>query len=190
MHRVLKSVVMLATVAAISAPAVARADGYVSPFIGQNFGNNSGDGRVNFGADAGWMGAGVMGFEVDFGYAPNFFGDQGVFGANSETSLMGNIIVGVPVGGQHGLGVRPYGTIGAGLLRTQITPAIGNAFGDNEAGVNLGGGVMGYFSDHVGIRGDVRYFRNLTGDSVVNDFNVDFGAFHFWRASVGVVFRP
>jgi opacity protein-like surface antigen len=160
-----------------------------------NFGSNSSNGRANFGVDAGWMASGIIGAEIDFGYAPSFFGSQGSYGSNSVIDLMGNLIVGVPLGGARGAGFRPYATIGLGLLRTQVDGATNfgvttRAISDNEAGMNVGAGVTAHLSDHVGIRGDVRYFRNLSGDSAVNDLNIDFGAFHFWRASIGVVLRP
>ena len=44
---------------------------------------------------------------------------------------------------------------------------------------------MGYFATHFGLRGDVRYFRNLQDhSSLANGPNVDLGGFHFWRASL------
>jgi hypothetical protein len=46
---------------------------------------------------------------------------------------------------------------------------------------------MGYFNDHVGVRGDMRYLRTLTGD-VINE-DLDLGGFHFWRLSAGLVLR-
>src|SRR5439155_884011 len=98
MRRVLKFVIVAATVAVVYAPAKAHADGYVSPFIGVNFANNSGEGRANFGVDAGGMGAGVIGGELELGYAPSFFGNQGTFGSNYVMDLMGNLIVGIPIG--------------------------------------------------------------------------------------------
>ena len=188
MRRVLKFVLVAATVAFVYAPVKAHADGYVSPFVGVNFANNSGEGRANFGVNAGGMGAGIIGGELDLGYAPSFFGNQGQYGSNYVMDLMGNLIVGIPVGGAHGAGVRPYGTIGLGLLRSQITGGPNGTVevGNNELGLNAGAGVMGFLSQHVGVRGDVRYFRNLSGDTINN---IDFGAFHFWRASFGVVLR-
>jgi len=192
MQRVLKALFLSATIATVSAPTLAHADGFISPFVGANFGSESANGRANFGADIGWMGAGVIGAEFDFGYAPSFFGNEGVFGSNYVTDVMANLIVGVPAGGQKGPGVRPFATIGVGLLRTQINSGSGanDTISHNDAGVNVGAGIMGYFSDHVGIRGDVRYFHDLQDHGTLNDFNVDFGAFHFWRASFGVVLRP
>jgi len=190
MRGVIKVVLFCATIELVCAPTPARADGWISPFIGTNFGNNSGDGRANFGVNAGAMGAGIIGGELDFGYAPSFFGNAGTFGSNYVMDVMGNLIVGVPVGGTHGKGVRPYVTIGAGLMRSQITGGVGNSIvqaANNELGMNAGAGVMGFLSQHVGLRGDVRYFRNLSGNTTID--NIDFGSFHFWRASFGVVLR-
>src|SRR5436853_1261837 len=170
MRRTIKVVMLAATVALVCAPTQARADGYVSPFIGVNFNNNSGNGRANFGVNAGGMGAGVIGGEVDFGYAPSFFGNQGQYGSYYVMDLMGNLIVGIPVGGTHGAGVRPYGTIGLGLLRSQITGGPNGLIPitNNDVGLNAGAGVMGFLSDHVGLRGDVRYFRNFNDDSRID----------------------
>jgi hypothetical protein len=195
MRRVIKTLILSAAVALVCAPGEARADVYVSPFIGANFNNNSfnttsGHGRVNFGADVGWMGAGIAGFEADFGYAPNFFGDQGGFGDNHVLTAMGNLILGVPIGGTHGLGVRPYVTVGGGLIQTRVdgavTPGGVQKVDANNAGMNAGAGVMGFLSDHAGIRADLRYMINFTDSS---NNTVQFGQFHFWRASVGVVIR-
>jgi hypothetical protein len=181
---------LCAIVALVSAPTEARADGYVSPFLGVNFANNSGDGRSNFGIDAGWMGAGIAGLELDLGYAPNFFGSAGNFGDNHVLTAMGNLIVGVPVGGTRGPSVRPYATVGLGLINTQVTGTPGAngvpKIADTNFGINGGAGVMGFFSDHVGLRGDVHYFHDFR-NSPPN--TVQFGAFHFWRASLGVILR-
>ena|SRR5712691_127542 len=196
MRRLCKVLILSAAVALAWAPTPARADGFFSPFIGVNFANNSVDrnnspkGKLNYGFDGGWMGAGVAGGELDFGYAPNFFGQQGDFGDNHVLTVMGNLIVGVPVGGTRGAGVRPYGTIGVGLIRTQVTGTPG-LFGvpkidSNEFGLDAGAGVMGFFGDHVGLRGDIRYFRNLQGNTINN---LDWGSFHFWRGSIGLLLR-
>ena len=58
----------------------------------------------------------------------------------------------------------------------------------NDFGVDFGAGILGFFSDSVGIRGEFRYFRSLE-DKVGGfpDFEPD--RFDFWRGSVGMVFR-
>ncbi len=41
-------------------------------------------------------------------------------------------------------------------------------------------------SDHVGARGDLRYFRSLNDPTNDNDFDVTLGNFDFWRAMAGL----
>ena len=53
-------------------------------------------------------------------------------------------------------------------------------------------GVAGFFTDNIGIRGDVRYFRSLEDiESDVEDLDLDvsLGDLRFWRGTVGVTFR-
>ncbi len=60
----------------------AQAQGYVSPFIGYDFGGDSGcptitdcaDKKVNAGIAVGTFGS-VLGFELEVGYANDFFGN-------------------------------------------------------------------------------------------------------------------
>jgi hypothetical protein len=193
MRRAVKAAVLAAAVAIASAPALAHAEGYISPWVAANAGSNWDNGRAGFGVNAGGMGAGVIGGELGFGWSPSFFGTKNDFGNNSVIDLMGNVIVGVPVGGTHGAGVRPFVTAGLGLLRTQID---GGTLTDisssnNMLGWNAGAGVMGYFNDRVGLRGDIKYLRGFedtnTGVNII-DLNAG-GQMHFWRASVGVVIR-
>jgi opacity protein-like surface antigen len=195
--RLKRVVLALAFSAALAIPAQARADWVFTPYIGVNlarggdlFDIDSGKNSVNFGGSLGFMGAGVFGFEVDFGYSPDFFdtNDSNAFDGN-VTSLMGNIIIGIPIGGQTGGGVRPYVSGGVGLLKSKLDDV--DDFFDvdqNSFGINAGGGVMVFFTDNVGIRGDMRYFRSLK-DNDEDDVDLSLGSFDFWRASAGVTFR-
>ena len=196
MRRALKLLVIAIAAAAASAPGVARADGYFVPWAAMQAGNGmnlTDNGRASVGVYAGAMGAGIVGGEVGFGYSPSFFGTKNDFGNNSVIDLMGNVIVGVPIGGTHGAGIRPFVTGGVGLLRTQIDGGTiaKVSSSNNMLGWNGGAGVMGYFNDHVGLRGDVRYLRGFedtnTGVSTI-DLNGP-GQLHFWRVSIGVVLR-
>lgn len=107
MRGVLRFVVAAATAAIIWIPVEARADGYVSPWVAAQFGSNIDSGRTAVGLDAGGMGAGILGGEVDFGYSPSFFGTQNDFGHNTVITLMANLIVGIPVETASGAGIRP-----------------------------------------------------------------------------------
>ncbi len=189
MRGVFKAFLVVAAAALIGAPTDARAEGYVSPWAGVNFaGGGVDNGRGSFGVQAGGMGAGIIGGEADFGYSPSAFGTQNDFGHNSVINLMGNVIVGIPIGGTYGAGFRPFVTGGLGLIRTQIDG--GTAFNvsssSNNFGYDLGVGAMGFFNDHVGLRGDLRYFHTLNGD-VIN--GLDLGGLHFWWLGAGVVIR-
>ena len=200
MRSVVKALVIWAAVAVISAPAAAHAEGYVSPWAAVQFGGKILNldisekvdrSRAAFGVSAGGMGGGIIGGEIDFGYSPSFFGTENDFGNNTLLTVMGNIIIGIPIGGTTGGGVRPYVTGGLGLIRSQIDGggqliSLSSSSSSNQAGFNIGGGVMGFFSNHFGIRGDVRYMRAFSGD-IINRF--DFGSLNFTRASFGVVFR-
>jgi opacity protein-like surface antigen len=196
----------LAVVAVVTVPGRASADWYVTPFIGGNFGGNANfgnfntfddefDRRVDLGASLGWMGNGIAGFELDFGWSPNFFQNTSAnpnfqWGDSNVTSLMGNVVIGAPIGGQRGPGVRPYGTAGIGLLRSSITGStFFNDLSANDLGFNVGAGLHGYFTDNVGLRGDVRYFRSLQDNEPDGSLDLGLADFNFWRASIGVTFR-
>ncbi len=183
-------------------PTPARADGFLSPNVGVNFGGEAGrrladafkDGsKVTYGVAAGWMGAGIIGLEEDVAFTPNFYGnDPATVSSNRVLTLMTNLIVGVPVGGQAGAGVRPYVSGGIGIISRRIE-TIGDItnFHESEAGYDLGGGVMGYFSDHAGLRVDLRYFRNFRSSDNANEglFGVEPGTFNFGKATIGFLLR-
>ena len=190
----------IATLALAIAPSAAWADGYFVPFIGANFGGDVGRplsetvddrNRMTFGFGVGGMAGGIFGAEFDFGYTRNFYAKDGAVVTKSNLiTAMPALVIGIPVGGQSGVGIRPYVLAGAGLLRRDLDFNTLDTVSRNDFGYELGGGVMGYFTDHVGLRGDLRYFRNFK----VDDFNVDKvdfdkGTFNFGRATIGVLFR-
>ena len=194
MKRVIKSLILSGAVAMVLAPIQARADGFVTPWVGSAFGSSIQNGQTTFGVSAGGMGAGIIGGEADFGWSPSFFGTKSDFGSNTVMNLMGNVIVGIPIGGTRGGGVRPYVVGGLGLIRTQIDGgSLTNFSGtqsNNMFGWDAGAGVMGYFNQHVGLRGDVRYLRATSDlNSGVRTIDLSGNQLHFWRASIGVVLR-
>lgn len=204
MRKLLMTSVLTVLIAA--APASASADWLFTPFVGMNWGGaaNFGDvgdfddefeKRGNFGASLAYMGGGVLGFEIDFGWAPNFFenttgaGDF-EFGDNNVTTFMANLTLGAPFGGQSGPGIRPYASGGVGILK--IKAAHAQDLFDVEStdwGLNLGAGLIAFFTDNVGLRGDFRYFRSLQDDEPDDEFDVALSDFHFWRGTIGLTFR-
>ena len=191
----LKRLTVLAALTLALSPAAAQADWLFTPNIGGGFGGSaSGREHLTYGASIGWMGSGIFGFEADLAYTPEFFeGDDDDFDfidSSNVTSFMANVLIGIPVGGQTGGGIRPYASGGLGVLQ-QGVQSDDDLFEitNNEFGVNVGGGIMGFVSDHVGFRGDLRYYRALTDPESDNEFDVDFGDFDFWRATAGLTFR-
>ena len=176
----------------------ARADGLIIPYIGINFGGDSGSElssaidakRLNWGGSFLFMGGGVFGVEGDFNYSPDFFGKTDL-GGSSVFSGMGNLVLGIPFGGQQGFGVRPYGLIGAGVVHA-TGDAFDNAlsFGENKVAWDVGGGVLVFFTTHVGIRGDLRYIRTFEAADFL-DFDVtgESSELDFARGSLGFIFR-
>ena len=65
MRRVFTAVIVLATAALVLAPAQARAEGYLSPWVAANAGSSFNNGRAGFGTQAGWMSEGIVGGELD-----------------------------------------------------------------------------------------------------------------------------
>ena len=186
----------------------ASADWLLTPYLGVVFGgaantvdidnfDESFEQRFTFGASIGWVSSSLLGFEVDFSQSPNFFQiteggeDFDLFDIDSSiTTLMANVLVGA-----RGGAIRPYLVGGAGLMRANISAD--DLFDDlstNELGINVGGGVNMFFSDNVGLRGDIRYFRGLEQDDDDDDDDLldpdfRFEDFDYWRGTIGVTFR-
>lgn len=190
MHKILLTSLVMAAFAA--SPAAAQTTGgLVTPFVGVATGTPIDENRTVYGGSIGATGS-VIGFEFDFGYSPNFYEIEDDFGelgsSGSVSTLMGNLLIGLPLGR-----VRPYATFGAGLMRSNLD--VFDVFDDldrSDFGVNYGGGVMAFLTDHVGIR-DIRHFRSLQNDDLDDSFtdpgDFDLGDFTFWRATAGVVFK-
>jgi hypothetical protein len=55
---------------------------------------------------------------------------------------------------------------GAGLVRRNFDVGSLASVSRNDWAYTLGRGVMGFFTEHIGIRGDIRYFRNFQVDEL------------------------
>ena len=169
---------------AVLIPATARADGFLSPYIGVNFGGDTTTKSTTVGGALGFIGTNA-GVEVDLGYTPEFYGDDTLDVDGKVVTLMGNVLL----GGRH-KGFSPYVAFGAGLIRTNISAVtVGDVF-DTEAvknsiGGNLGGGFFAG-SRHVTVRGDVRYFRAFSYESGLSDLDITSDKLSFWRGTVGL----
>ncbi len=185
-------IAVVGTVIALGAARPAAGQAFIGPLIGYNFGGDAGcpevtgceDKNLNLGLAVGSLGS-IVGTELEFAYARDFFGQTpGV--SSSVLTLMGNIMLAPRFGP-----VQPYGLVGVGLIKTQVELDVADLLesDNNHFGWDVGGGLMVFFSDHVGVRGDIRYFHafqdlNAIFGDVIEATKLDFG-----RASASIVFR-
>jgi opacity protein-like surface antigen len=167
------------------------AQAFISPFIGYNFGGDSGcpeisdceDKRRNLGIAFGSVGN-VFGAELEFAFVDNFFGETPGVSSNVLT-LMGNFMLAPKFGI-----VQPYGVVGLGLIKSHAEITVGGLLDEsnNDLGWDLGGGLIVYFGEHFGVRGDIRHFHAFSDLSILglalSETKLDFG-----RASVAAVFK-
>ena len=191
-------VISIALIAITLAPVSARADTLLIPFFGVNAGGDSSrelseafdTKQYNWGGSISFMGAGVFGIEGDLGYSPDFYGRTDV-GGSSVLTATGNLIIGIPFGGQQGFGVRPYGVVGAGLLQSKGDFGADVAeIDENNVTWSAGGGVLLFFGTRTGLRFDVRYFQTFDDLEILGVAIAQSpGKVDFTRTSLGFVLR-
>jgi opacity protein-like surface antigen len=190
------AVAMLVLAGAALAAPEARADNYLTAFGGIVFGGDLASGEADdldlgtrhgvYGASIGALGS-PLGLELEFSYAPDFFGsNRAVVPKNNLVTLMGNIVI----SGSMGESSRIYASAGGGLMKSSVEDA-GDFFdvGGNDFGANAGVGLLAAVGDNLAVRVDVRYFRNLGDDEPQDGVDIDFGSFDFWRATAGLSLR-
>ena len=170
----------------------ASAQFFINPFVDTTLTSPTATGsstQRGFGLSLGSVGR-IVGGESEFAYYPELIDT----GANALTksrvfTISGSTLIGPTIGR-----VKPYGAIGAGDLYLNVTSAASvlvpnpATITNNYFTVNAGGGVMGFFTTHLGVRGDLRYFRaygfKLTD---LQAAGIALDHFDFWRASIGIV---
>lgn len=175
----------LATVVLMGAALPARAEVMLTPFYGKAFSGTLDSSRTTYGGAVGFLGGGVFGFEGEFSYVKDFSGDvsSDALASNNVQSLSGNLLVAVPAGQ-----VRLYGAGGVSLLRPDLKTREGFVVvNDDKVGFNVGGGLILYLGGHVGLRGDLRYFRSFGNLETGNA--IDLGTLDYWRGVGGLTFK-
>lgn len=184
--RLVASAAVLFVLAAV--PREARADVFVAPSLTWAFGGEHLEtSRQGWGVTFGATGA-FVGFEFDWSRTDDFFASEVQPTSAQENrvqTMMFNLLITAPTGR-----AKPYVAAGAGVIQSRITGELGLlGFDDNGIGFNFGGGILGYFGNHVGVRADLRYFRTVTDLFKDNPLDINFGGLNFWRTSVGVALK-
>lgn len=175
------------------APASARADFLVEPFLALTRNKETSRSVIGGGMAAEWT-AGWLIVGGDFGYAPGFFDPSDdaldLIATSHVLTASGHAGITMPAR-KDADRYFPYFTAGFGWMRQEARDREGLIdVVRNDPALNFGGGIRVLISEFLGVRGDVRYFRSLrdpyeTPDPIVADLQ----RLSFWRVSVGAVVR-
>jgi len=186
--RLAAAVVLLNAIAARGA----EAQGFISPSIGYNFAGSAGcrtatdcrDKNWNWGGSLGALGS-VVGFEAELIYAGEFTGDSPIQ-ASSVTTLMANFMLAPRISI-----VQPFGVAGVGAIRTGVdNKVVGSSDSETDAGWTVGAGLIVFLHRHVGLKGEVRYYRSFNALDLLDvELERDRNRIDFGRAGFGVVFK-
>lgn len=186
---------------ALAVPARAAAqDLLFIPFLGFTFAGGSslladleqgsGESASAIGGSVALLGDRLLGIEADIGYVPGFFerGDRQIVVPGSYvTSVTGSVIVTLPLAITRE-SLRPYFVAGGGLLRAEARD-IRTTFPIRSTmpAVTLGGGAIGFLTNTVGVRFDLRHIRSLgQGDDALAAARGG-PRIRYWRGTVGLV---
>jgi hypothetical protein len=168
-----------------------QAQTFVSPFLGRDFGADTGclnllvcaDRKVDMGVAAGRM-VGMLGFEEDVAYAKDFFGAAPNL-SSSVLTVMSNGLVTRRIGRWY-----PYAVGGLGLMKTRIQFTQASFYATDRANLawDLGAGLGTVFGRRWGVRVDARYVSSFR-DVPLSGFTVSESKLGFGRVSVGLLVR-
>jgi hypothetical protein len=164
----------MAALVTVMLPSAARAQGFISPTYGYNFGGDAGcrtaptaATRTGTGASRSASLGSVVGFEAELTY-------EGSSPATSNrrdrvTTLMGNFLLAPRISF-----VQPYGLVGVGAIRTRARDdvATDREFRHVDSGWTIGGGLIVFVQKHIGLKADVRYYHSFEVVDLLN-FELD-----------------
>jgi len=181
---------------AVSAARDAAAQIFLSPFVGTTLTSPSTRGNTSkpgFGLAFGSLGN-IVGAETEIAYFPQVLDNSAnALAKNRVFTFSADTLIGPTIGR-----VKPYFAVGAGDLHLNVTSlssvVIPNpaSFSSDYFMFNLGGGVFGFFTGHLGLRADLRYFRAYgfkiadLQSGAGNSAGITLDRFDFWRASIGL----
>lgn len=185
----------------LAGPVQAHADIFVSPFLGLKFRGATNDLDFDKGVGArdtklsvGISGVAItrkgLGVELELAHQPRFFERRSgnLVTRSGVTTLGGSLLAALPLSITRD-SLRPYAAVGLGWMHASSDNGIDILeFRNNFLGLSLGAGAVGFLTDVVGLRFDLRYLKSIsTSDKSV--LNGETSRLSFWRTTIGVVFR-
>jgi opacity protein-like surface antigen len=152
----------------------ASAQGMFTASVGNVFGGDTPKKHGVYALAIGGGGAHGIGSELEFSDSKHFFDTEDGLRKGRIITLMASVFLSVPVNR-----VRPYAIFGFGFIRERTEASQGGVFtslSNKDVGYSAGGGVTFQFSQHAGVRGDLRHFKVRTSNGV-----------SFQRLLVGIV---
>ncbi|MEO7189576.1 MAG: outer membrane beta-barrel protein [Vicinamibacterales bacterium] len=187
-----RSIAIISAFLLLGAARETSAQGFVSPIVAATLNSPTsadGHGKPGFGMAFGRMGA-VVGAETEIAYFSEFLKNSANGTAkNTALTFSADALIGPTM--SH---VKPYVALGAGSLILNVTNVASvvvptpDSIGNNYFTFNAGGGVMGFFTDHLGARADLRYTRAF-GFNIDEKAGLALKRFDFWRASFGIALK-
>jgi opacity protein-like surface antigen len=186
--------ILISVLAVVFAAHDAAAQGFINPFVGTTLTSPSSTGsstKPGFGVAFGGLGK-IAGFETEIAFYPEVIDNSANGLAKSKViSFSAGALLGPTMGS-----TKPYFAIGAGNLHLNVTGISSvvvpnpESISNNYFTFNTGGGVIGFFTDHLGARGDLRYYRafGIKIDDLENA-GLALDKFNFWRASFGLAIK-
>ena len=180
------------------------AEKQVRPWVGVTFAGSTsfvdldhaaGKPHVAIGVDAAVLGN-IFGLEVDLGRMPGFFqtgtaplGQSPLVLHSSVTTLTGSVVVAAPRKLTE-YTLRPYFVAGAGGMRVRTDDYLGLLkVRDTVGAINLGGGVIGFRTNRVGVAWDVRRFSSVKGPTYGSGTSLGARQLSFCRANMALAIR-
>jgi len=172
-------------------------------FVGANYGARATSTSVDFGGQIGYLYRGFIGGEFLADFAPSFNVSNAFLADRPNVNAyMANVIIAAQLGTEAA--IQPYVSAGFGgiqlrsnmLAVASVPTSTQTEANQTRGGGNIGFGVLG-FAGNVGIRGDVRYFRAFTNNTLTTTGTTAADAFSqsllsgldFWRANIGIAVR-
>lgn len=181
--------VLLVLLVLLASAQPARADWLLTPFAGATFGTDTVfldlDGvatrpHTAYGIALTLFPEGVFGLNVDASATPSLLTGHDLVESSRMLTAMGSLVIALPKRGSHR--VRPYATIGAGLVQVRSTD-IASIFpiDSTRPAASAGLGAWLPITARLGARADLRFVRSGSGSSS--------SRFETWQASVGAAIR-
>jgi len=175
------------------------AEWQLKPFIGVTYGGSATYNFVPqpnnragfaFGVTGAFLGE-IFGIEGEFGHTPGFFQNPNdplqLISDSGVTTATGNIVVAMPRHlAQYSL--RPYVVGGTGVVHVAIDYRSNVPTSSTIKTMDLGAGVTGFLTKHLGVTWDVRYFRSIDR-TIETGLSVGSEHLSFWRASMALAIR-